>query len=401
MHPSDEIRGVKSKRLLNKKIILGITGSISSVECVKLSRELIRHGAEVIPVMTHASTKIINPDAIWFATGKQPIVELTGKTEHVFFCGKVKNPADLLLISPCTSNTISKIAHGIDDTSVTTFATTAIGSKIPIIIVPAMHISMYDHQIIQDNIRKLKKIGITFIEPTLIENKAKLADNDEIISNVIKKTGKHDLKGKNILIIGGSTAEKIDDVRVITNLSSGKTAIWLAKNAFFRDGNVELWYGQSKEPVPDYIKTKRFTSIKDLLKLLQNTNTKKFDIIFVCAAITDYIPNKQKGKITSNKDKLIIEMQNAPKIISKIRKITPKSKIIGFKIEDNPNKLKKSASDLLKTNHLDLVIGNTTSAFNKDYNEIWIINKKGKTLHKKGTKENLTNIIIDTILKQK
>ncbi|RLG28848.1 DNA/pantothenate metabolism flavoprotein, partial [Methanosarcinales archaeon] len=105
MHPVEDIRGIKRAILLNKKIVLGVTGSIAAVETVKLARELIRHGADVIPVMTHASTKIIHPDALWFATGNKPVVELTGKTEHVSFCGMVKEPADLFLISPCTANT--------------------------------------------------------------------------------------------------------------------------------------------------------------------------------------------------------------------------------------------------------------------------------------------------------
>ena len=328
MHPADEIRGVKSNRLSNKKIILGVTGSIACVECVRLARELIRHGASVVPVMSPAATKIVNPDALWFATGNRPIVELSGKTEHVFFCGKVKNPVDLLLISPCTSNTISKIAHGIDDTPVTTFATTAIGSKIPVMIVPGMHISMYDHKIIQDNIIKCRKLGIGFVEPSFVGNKAKMADIDEIVAKVIKKIGRQDLSGKKVLVIGGSTTEKIDDVRVISNLSSGKTAVWLAKNAFYRDGDVELWYGQSQEHVPDYIKTTRFTCTNDLLKLLKNTDIKKFGIIFVCAAIADYIPKRQKGKIPSDKNKLVLEMQKAPKFISQLRELAPKSKIV-------------------------------------------------------------------------
>ena len=80
--------------------------------------------------MTQSATKIIHPDSLEFASGNKPIIELTGKTEHVSFCGRVKEPADLFIISPCTANTISKIAHGIDDTAVTTFATTAIGSGI-------------------------------------------------------------------------------------------------------------------------------------------------------------------------------------------------------------------------------------------------------------------------------
>jgi len=399
MHPADEIRGVKSNRLSNKKIILGVTGSIGCVECVRLARELIRHGASVFPVMTRSATKIISPNALWFATGNPPIVELSGKTEHVFFCGKVKDPADLLLISPCTSNTISKIAHGIDDTSVTTFVTTAIGSKIPVMIVPGMHISMYNHKIVQDNIIKCRKLGITFVEPLFVGNKAKMADIDEIVANVIKKIGRQDLSDKKVLIMGGSTAEKIDDVRVISNLSSGKTAVWLAKNMFYRDADVELWYGQSQEAVPGFIKTIRFTCVNDLLKMLKNTNMKKFDIIFVCAAIADYIPKKHKGKIPSEKNNLVLEMKKAPKIISKLREQAPKTTIIGFKIEKNTGRVTEKAFDLLKKNHLDFVVGNTDTAFDSEENEIWIINKKGDIVHKKDKKEHLTNIIIDTILK--
>jgi len=225
MHPADEIRGSKSKILSNKKIVLAVTGSIAAVETILLSRELIRHGAEVFPVMSPNATKIIHPDSLWFATGNKPILELSGKTEHIFFCGKVNNPADLLLISPCTANTISKIAHGIDDTVVTTFATTAIGSGVPILIAPAMHISMYDHKILQENIKKCKEVGVKFVEPQVEKNKAKMADIYEIVSNVIRETGRKDLSNKKILVIGGPSREVIDDVRAITNRSSGKTAI--------------------------------------------------------------------------------------------------------------------------------------------------------------------------------
>ncbi len=397
MHPADEIQGSKSDRLSNKRIVLGITASIAAVECVKLSRELIRHGAEVFPVMTNAAKKIIHPDALWFATGNKPIVELSGATEHVSFCGRVKKPANLLLICPCTANTISKIAHGIDDTSVTTFATTAIGSSVPIMIVPAMHISMYDHKIIQSNIEKCKKVGIKSIEPSIIGNKAKIADNEEIIAKTIRLIGRQDLIGKKILIIGGSTAEPIDDVRFISNRSSGKTAIWLSKNAFYRGADVELWYGYSHEPIPSYIKNVRYESLENLSKLLKKHSLKKFDIILICAALADYSPKKQKGKISSDENKLVLTMQKAPKLISKLRNLAPKSKIIGFKLEENKTKIQERAHDLLKKNHLDFVVANTLTGLNNEENEIWIINKKGKSHHKKSNKETLTDFILDTI----
>jgi len=397
MHPADEIRGVKSKKLSKKRIVLAITGSIAAVETVRLSRELIRHDAEVFPIMSPSATKIIHPDSLWFATGNKPIVELTGATEHVSFCGLVKNPADLLLISPCTANTISKIARGIDDTVVTTFATTAIGSGVPILIVPAMHLSMYDHKIVQKNIESCKKVGIKFIEPAVEKNKAKMADIDEIVPYVIREIGKNDLRETKILIIGGPTSEPIDDVRVVTNKSSGKTAVRLANNAFYRGADVEFWYGPGRELVPDYIKTLRFESINDILKLLKIKNLKKFDVILVCAAISDYIPKKQSGKISSGKENLVVEMTPAPKIISMLRKKASKAKIVGFKVEKNENKLHEKSLDLLKKNKLDFVVANTTSGFDKDENEIWIIDKKGKSVHKKGIKDQLADYILDLI----
>ncbi len=396
MHPAGEIRGIKSKKLSKKKIVLGVAGSIAAIESIKLSRELIRHGADVYPVMTKAATGFIHPDSLEFATSHKPIIELTGKTEHVSFCGLTKDRVDLLLISPCTANTISKIALGIDDTPVTTFATTAIGSGISIAIVPAMHLSMYNHKIIQENINKCKRMGISVIDPVIQGNKAKMPSVDEIVEYMIRKIGRHDLEKKNILIIGGATAEPIDDIRILTNRSSGKTALALANNAFERDANVELWYGHAKEDVPSHISVKNFETVEDLLNLLKNDDM-KFDIIIVCAAIANYIPKKQNGKIPSGKDKLDLELSPAPKIIQEIRLIAPKSKIIAFKVEESKKNLKEKSYQLLKKNQLDFVIANTISAFGKDENEILIINKKGESIHKKGKKEGLADYILDMI----
>ena len=396
MHPASEIRGIKSKKLAKKKIVLGVTGSIAAIESIKLSRELIRHGADVYPVMTKAATGLIHPDSLEFATSHKPIIELTGKTEHVSFCGLTKDRVDLLLISPCTANTISKIALGIDDTPVTTFATTAIGSGISIAIVPAMHLSMYNHKIIQENIDKCKRMGISVIDPVIRGNKAKMPSVDEIVGYMIRKIGRRDLEKKNILIIGGATAESIDDIRILTNRSSGKTAVALANNAFERDANVELWYGHAKEDVPSHISVKNFETVEDLLNLLKNDDM-KFDIIIVCAAIANYIPKKQNGKIPSGKDKLDLELSPAPKIIQEIRLIAPKSKIIAFKVEESKKNLKEKSYQLLKKNQLDIVIANTVSAFGKDENEILIINKKGESIHKKGKKEKLAGYILDMI----
>ena len=401
MHPSDEIRGIKSNLLSDKKIILAVTGSIAAVETIKLARELIRHGADVIPVMTPAATKIIHPDALEFATGHKPIVELTGETEHVVFCGKVKNPADLLLIAPCTANTISKITHGIDDTPVTTFATTALGSGIPILIVPAMHRSMYDHPFIQENIERCKEKGIQFIKPILMETKAKISSIDNIVAWSIRLTGRKDLQDKNILIIGGGTSESIDDVRSITNKSSGKTAVALAEIAFYRGGNINLWYGINSQPSPSFITTTNFESIDDLSKLIETEDIEKFDIIIVCAALSDYIPRKMKGKISSDKEEIIIKLYPATRILPKIREKTSKSILVGFKLETTSIEAIEDGTKLLEKNMLDYIVTNTIDAFGRDENEINIIDRNKKIYNFKGSKKLLADNIYNLILRKK
>src|SRR5512136_643327 len=141
--------------LSGKLVVVAVTGSIAAVEVVRLIHSLRRCGAVVQVVMSEAAAGIISPESLTYATGRPAITRISGRVEHVAYCGD-GGSANLLLIAPCTANTISKIACGIDDTSVTTFATTALGSGIPVIIVPAMHGTMIKHKVVMDNIRKLK-----------------------------------------------------------------------------------------------------------------------------------------------------------------------------------------------------------------------------------------------------
>lgn len=174
MDHAEAISGSKSKKLKGKRIVLAVCGSIAAIESPKLARELMRHGAEVVCVMSDNANWIIHPYALECITGRPTINELTGLCEHVELCGDYDGRADLLLISPATANTISKIANGIDDTTVTTFASTALGARMPVIIALAMHNSMYQNPFVVENIKKLKKAGVVFVEPKMEEGKAKL-----------------------------------------------------------------------------------------------------------------------------------------------------------------------------------------------------------------------------------
>lgn len=395
MHPSRELRCTKSSKLKGKKIVLGVTGSIACVETVKLARELIRHGAEVYPVISSAAQKIISPSALEFATGNAPVTEIDGKLQHVALCGEVSDRADLLLIAPSTANTISKIAYGIDDTSVTTFATTAIGSKIPVIVVPAMHISMFNHPIVMENIEKLRSIGIQVLEPRIEEHKAKMPGISEIVERVIWTIGTRDLDKKKLLIIAGSTVEQIDDIRYITNKSTGKTGVELAKNAYERGADVKLWMGRCEVQLPQFISIRRFESSKELMGMIDEID---HDIVVIPAAISDYSVDKQKGKIPSGKEELSLKLKQNPKIIEHIRDKC--GCLVGFKAEFDikENELVDKAKKRMEELGLELMVANDLSRTTQDNNQVYIIGKDDNIEEVSGKKEHIAKKILDRVV---
>jgi phosphopantothenoylcysteine decarboxylase / phosphopantothenate---cysteine ligase len=394
MHPADELRGTLSTRLAGKHILLGVTGSIAAVETIKLARELIRHGADVHPVMTPTATRIIHPDALEFATGHTPCTQLTGQVEHVQWCGMTTDPVHLVLLPGCTANTISKIAHGIDDTPVTTCVTTALGSHIPILLIPAMHKTMYTNTIIQHNLKTCQQAGITILDPRLDKTKAKLPDTPTIIATATRLLTPQPLANTTLLIIGGATAEPIDDIRILTNTSSGKMAVALADTAYTLGATVDLWYGHATQPPPPYIHTTPYTTTQSLITLIKKTPLKHYNGIIVCAAIANYIPTHTHGKLPSGKPSLTITCKPAPNILQTIKTKTPTTPLIAFKATPTNTQLKPKAQALLTTHKLNGVIANTTDSFTADTTTILILHKNGKTTKKTGPKTSLAHDIL-------
>ena len=224
--------------------MIGVTGSIAAVETVKLIHALRRKGATVQPVMSAAAQGIIHSDALTYASGRPTITRLSGMVEHVTFCGD-GGSASLLLIAPCTANTIGKIACGIDDTPVTTFATTALGSGMPVLVVPAMHYSMYRHPAVIRNIKTLESWGVGFSGPKIEEEKAKIADRDEIVLRCERAILGNPLPGKKVLVTSGACREPVDDVRVLTTRSSGRMGKELALEAYRLGADVTVVHSET------------------------------------------------------------------------------------------------------------------------------------------------------------
>jgi phosphopantothenoylcysteine decarboxylase/phosphopantothenate--cysteine ligase len=354
MHPSEEIYCEKSSRLRGKTIVLGITGSIAATECFSVIRELIKHGAKVIPVMTPSAARLVAPDAIEFAAGVKPIIELTGQAEHVTHLGD-PSAADLFIVYPATANTISKMAQGIDDTAVTSMATIALGGKIPVAVAPAMHELMINNPAVAKNLRILAEWGVHVIGPHRDGIRAKAASKDEIVSWAVRLLSKGDLSGRSILVIGGRSEEPIDSMRIITNRSTGLMSLALATRAFERGAQVDLWMGGFNVALPDFLDLKRFSTVSDLVKMVDMID---HDIVIMPAALADFTPTeKREGKIPSDKS-FDIRLKPVPKVLPLVRKKC--RNVIGFKAESGLTlaDLEKKARARLEEYDLKAVIAN-------------------------------------------
>jgi len=376
LHHVKLIHATKSRKLLGKKIVLAIPGSIAAVECIKLARELIRHGAEVHAVMSENATKIVHPYAMEFATGNPVVTEITGFIEHVELAGDHENKADLILVCPATANTIGKIACGIDDTPVTTVVTTAFAHT-HIMIAPAMHSTMYEHPIVMENIEKLKKLGVEFIGPRFEEGKAKVASIEEIVYRVIKKLHPKTLEGKRVLVTAGATREYIDPIRYITNASSGKMGVAIAEEADFRGAEVTLI--RTKGSVPSFVENQiEVETVEEMLEAIESELTaKKYDVVVLAAAVSDFrVKEKADVKIKSGRE-LTLELEPTPKIIDRIKKLQPDVFLVGFKAETglSEDELIEAARKQIERAGSDLVVANTIEAFGSEENEVLLVGR--------------------------
>ena len=380
-HPSFDIVSSDGTELAGKKIVLCISGSVAAYKAIELARLFMRHGSNVICVASKAATDLIKPSYFKWATGNEVITKLTGDLEHI----KVADykQSDLIVVYPCTANTLGKLANGIDDTPISTVLSVGLGSKIPIVIVLAMHEAMYENPAVTKNIEFLKK-KVDFIAPSFVEGKAKAAEPEEILDFVRKKFGSSPiLRGKKVLITAGPTIEYIDPVRVITNQSTGKTGVLLASELVSAGAKVTFIYGPGTEAPPKGAKIIKVETSKEMLDAVRKEMKQKFDIVILAAAVSDYTLEKpSKTKIKSDLDKTVLKLRRVPKIINEIRKIQKDVFLVGFKAETNLSKEKliSVARRKLKESNADFIVANDIGLKkyreNPDYNNIIIVNLK-------------------------
>lgn len=407
-HPSKDIVGTKGSELKKKRIVLCITGSVAAVQCSEIARELMRHGAEVVAVMSRMARKIISPHLMEWATGNPVVTELTGKIEHVALTGAYpKSRADLILVAPATANTISKIACGIDDTPVTSTVSAAFGLSLSILIVPAMHESMYRHPIVTENIKKLQALGVEFVGPRIDEGKAKIATTESIVNAVIRRLGAEDMKGSRVLVTAGPTIEYIDPIRVITNKSSGKMGIAVAEEAQRRGAQTTLILGHGAALVPSGMKILSAETTKQMHDLVfSELKATRYDVLIAVAAAADFAPESpHEKKVDSHTTpELKVKLKSLPKIIDQVKKVSPRTFLVAFKAEYkvSDQELVERARKRLKDSQADLIVANDVgregAGFQTDTNEVFIVGKGREVVHvESAPKQDIARRLLDLV----
>lgn len=390
--------------LQGKKIILGITGGIAAYKMNYLVRDFVKAGAEVKIVLTKSAKDFVSP-LVLSTLSKNPVFsdfsdESKSWNNHV----GLALWADLILIAPCSANTLAKIAIGICDNFLTAVYLSA---KCPVFIAPAMDLDMYRHPTVKRNLETAESFGHRIIPAEFGElasgltGRGRLAEPETIFSVIDNHFSEQKkFAGKKILITAGPTYENIDPVRFIGNYSSGKTGFDLAKEAAKRGAKVILISGPSFQKANDKnIELHRITSAQEMsdevFKHYDNV-----DIVIMSAAVADFSPKiKAAEKIKKNDDNLVIELVKNRDILKIMGEKKTYQFLVGFALETE-NEEENAKQKLVKKN-LDMIVLNSLrdegAGFLNATNKIKIFAENEEISFELKSKEDVASDILDFI----
>ncbi len=387
--------------LKDKKILLGITGGIAAYKAVELAGKFIKCGASVKTIMTKNACEFISLLTIKSITHQAVITKMfdvEAEIEHI----SLADWADIIVIAPATANIIGKVASGIADDLL---STTIMATQAPKLFVPSMNVHMFENPIVQENITKLSKLGYFFMEPDQgmlacgYEGKGRFPSVAEIVyftkSYIFYKK---DLNKKRILITAGATRENIDPMRFITNFSSGKMGLALARAAHIRGADVTLISGNLNVEIPYYLNNKKTYTAEEMFKLTVSSFTEK-EATFMVAAVSDFTLSEiSKQKIKKDK-KLNLELIRTKDILAELGKLKSEKQIlVGFAAESE--NIKKNARRKLEAKNLDFIVANNLDKAGKDETEVIIIGK-GNENKIAGDKFSVAHKILDLVFGKK
>ena len=393
--------------LKNKTVVLAVTGSIAAYKIASLASMLKKLHADVQVLMTANATNFINPITFETLTGNKCLVDTFDRNfqysvEHVALAKR----ADVVLIAPASANVIGKVANGIADDMLTT---TVMACKCHKIVSPAMNTQMFENPIVQDNLAKLQRFGYEVIQPAHgylacgDTGAGKMPEPETLLQYILKEVAfPKDLTGKRILVTSGATRESIDPVRFITNHSSGKMGVALAKAAMLRGAEVTLVAAHMEAQPPMFVDVVPVKNAQDMFEAV-TSRAREMDIIIKAAAVSDYTPETVADSKMKKKDgELSIALKRTQDILKYLGAHKPDGQFLcGFSMETD-NVIENSRKKLTSKN-ADMICANSLrtagAGFGVDTNIITLITADGETelelMSKDAAAHEILNVIRD------
>ena len=372
--------------LKNKTIVLAVTGSIAAYKIASLASMLKKLHADVQVLMTANATNFINPITFETLTGNKCLVDTFDRNfqysvEHVALAKR----ADVVLIAPASANVIGKVANGLADDMLTT---TVMACKCHKIVSPAMNTQMFENPIVQDNLRKLERFGYEVIQPAHgylacgDTGAGKMPEPETLLQYILKEVAfPKDLTGKKLLVTAGATRESIDPVRFITNHSSGKMGVAIAKAAMLRGAEVTLVAAHMEAKPPMFVEVVPVKNAQDMFEAV-TSRAADMDIIIKAAAVSDYTPASVADSKMKKKDgELSIELKRTQDILKHLGAHKREGQFLcGFSMETD-NVIENSRKKLTGKN-ADMICANSLrtagAGFGVDTNIITLITASGE-----------------------
>lgn len=392
--------------LKGKTVILGVTGGIAAYKSAWLTSLLVKAGADVQVIMTEHAREFIAPLTFEALTNQRCHTDTFDRnheysTEHVSLASR----ADAVIIAPATANVIAKLACGIADDMLTT---TVLACDCPKIVVPAMNTRMYENPVTQDNLEKLRKYGVTVVEPAAGRlacgdvGKGKMPEPDVLFQYVLMACAfEKDMAGKKVLVTAGPTQERIDPVRYITNHSTGRMGYSIAKICALRGAEVTLVTGQTALEPPLFVDVVPVVSARDMYEAVVERSG-EMDVIIKAAAVADYRPAVTSDeKIKKSDGDMTIDMERTDDILGYLGSCKkPGQFLCGFSMETQ-NMLENSRAKLRKKN-LDMIVANNLkvkgAGFGTDTNVVTIITADMEKELELMSKDEVAARLLDEIL---
>lgn len=367
--------------LAGRRIVLGITGGVAAYKAAYLARRLIERGAEVRVVMTESATRFIGEATLAAITGRHPVTKLFGD-EDVSPHTELAAWADIIVVAPMTAASISRIATGESSNALTA---TLLATTAPVVIAPAMHTEMWEHEATQANLRILEQRGYTIVEPAEGElaggdvGIGRLREPEEIVDTVESVLGSGPMSGLTVLVTAGGTREALDPVRYIGNRSSGLMGNAVARAAAARGAFVTL-VTTAGNPDISGVKVIEVETADDMAQAAWSVGP-QCDIAVMAAAVADFKPSTTAESKLKRADGVpVIELVPTPDVLKGINESDPRPFLVGFaaetgSLDDAHAKAVRKGVDLLVAND----VSKDGSGFGSETNEVTLIRPDGTT----------------------